>query len=102
VGAGVVSWALAVGAGGMGLGLGSLAHAFRTGSPRPDEMPGELGTWLESWVLLCASAYVWVQVVAGDSTAIGWWQLAVVLVGCVGGWVVVLLHARSLGGPGRD
>lgn len=98
LGAGLVGWAFAAGVGGMGLGLGSLARAFRSG----EVSPGELGTWLEAWVLVCVAAYVWVQVVAGESSSVGWWQLGVVLGGTAGGWVVVLLHARSLGGPVRD
>ena len=98
VGAGLVGWALAVGTGGMGMGLGALAHSFRTGKPEP----GDLGTWLEAWVLVCACGYVWLQVLAGESDALGWWQLGVVLAGFVGAGVVVLLHARALGGPARD
>lgn len=90
VGAGVAAWALAVGTGGMGLGLGALGSAFRTGRTEP----GTLGTWLEAWVVLCACAYVWLQVLV-DGPALGWAQLGVVLVGVVGAWVVVGLHWRS-------
>lgn len=98
LGAGLVGWALSAGAGGMGLGIGSLARAFRTGEPEP----GDLGTWLEAWVFLPASAYVWVQVAADGSPDLGWWHLGVVLGGVAGGWLVVLLHARLLAGPVRD
>jgi hypothetical protein len=98
VGAGLAGWALAVGTGGMGMGLGALAHSFRTGEPEP----GDLGTWLEAWVLVCACGYVWLQVGAGDAGGLGWWQLAVVLAGFAGAGVIVLLHARALRSQPRD
>jgi hypothetical protein len=91
LGAGLAGWALAAGTGGLGLGLGALESSFRTGTTEP----GDLGTWLEGWVLLCACGYVWLQVVAGGSEALVWWQLGVVLVGAVGTLVLVGLRARS-------
>ena len=92
VGAGLVGWAMAVGTGGLGLGLGALARSFATGAPDP----GSLSTWLEAWVLVCACAYVWLQVAAGDAASPAWWQLGVVLVGFAGAGLLVALHARSV------
>ena len=90
LGAAVAGWALAAGTGGLGLGLGALESSFRTGTAEP----GDLGTWLEAWVLACACAYVWLQVLA-DPRDVVWWQLGVVLVGAAGTVTLVALLARA-------
>jgi hypothetical protein len=92
VGAGLVGWALAVGSGGLGLGLDSLVRTLG----RDAAEPGDLGTWLEAWVLGCATVVVWLQVVAGAGRPgwLEWSQAGVVLVGFAG--AAVLLAGRAL------
>lgn len=92
VGAGIGAWAVAAGTGGLGLAVDSLGRTL-TGTP---DRPDELGTWLEAWVLACATVVVWVQVAAGSGRPdwLTWSQLGVVLVGSAG--AVALLVARAL------
>ncbi len=92
--AGLAAWALAAGTGGLGLALDSLARTLLTGEAEP----GELGTWLEAWVLLCATAFVWCQVAAGSDRPdwLAWSQAGVVVAGVAGTAVVVLVRALAV------
>ena len=92
VGAGIGAWALAAGTGGLGLAVDSLGRTLR----RAPDGPDELGTWLEAWVLLCATVVVWLQVAAGSDRPdwLTWSQLGVVLVGSAG--AVALLASVAL------
>jgi hypothetical protein len=89
VGAGIGAWALAAGTGGLGLAVDSLTTSS---GARSDD----LSTWLEAWVLACATVVVWLQVAAGSDAPdwLTWSQLGVVLVGSAG--AVLLLAARAL------
>lgn len=91
VGAGIGAWALAAGTGGLGLAVDSLARTVSAGDRSED-----LSTWLEAWVLACATVVVWLQVAAGSDRPdwLVWSQLGVVLVGSAG--AVALLAARAL------
>jgi hypothetical protein len=93
VGVGLGGWALAVGSGGLGIAVDSLARTIGSGAAGPSDLEG----LLEAWVLLCAAVVVWLQVAAGSGTPgwLPWAQVAVVLAGFTG--AAVLLGARALG-----
>ena len=74
-------------------------HLIDPANPPPRSSSAMSLTQVQAWVLSCASAYVWVQV-AGP-VPLGWWQLAVTVVGVAGALLLAARHAVRARRQGR-